>query len=135
VVDYYGKPKGGYYALREAFSPLYISIRVRRDTYLPGRNLMFDFWVINDYHKNYSGCNIEIILSGNKIGEIRDFEVPEDGITYFHWEHFTAGIPQGITFGRHKVTVKLVSSDSSILVESDFNIAVEEPPYNLLYLS
>lgn len=135
VVDYFGKPKAGYYALQHAFQPLYISIRIRRDTYLPGRNLMFDFWVINDYHSSYAGCRIEIRLSDNKISEIDGVEIPGDGINYYHWEHFTAGIPQDIAFGEHTVYVRLIAAEGKVLTESDFNIAVEEPPHNLLYLS
>lgn len=74
VMDYYRNPKGGYYALAEAFEPIIISFEHRETARA--------IWVVNDLQERFPDCEASwSVLSpeGNKItsGNVR-FDLPAD---------------------------------------------------------
>ncbi|NWK55242.1 beta galactosidase jelly roll domain-containing protein [Verrucomicrobiaceae bacterium N1E253] len=97
IMDYHRKPKGGYFGIREAFSPLAVSLRTDRFSFYAGEACSMEAWVANDtalngdgYRLHYQVVNVdgELLASGgqplclqackaNYEGDVQ-FEVPSE---------------------------------------------------------
>ncbi|HHV62531.1 MAG TPA: hypothetical protein GXX51_07845 [Firmicutes bacterium] len=61
VVDYYRKPKPGYYALKQAFSPIHVIADWPSDL-APGEPLDLGIYIVNDYLRPFPGLIVECRL-------------------------------------------------------------------------
>jgi beta-mannosidase len=130
VVDYFGKKKEGYFALQKVFQPLYVSVGVRQKKYFSGKKLNIDFWVINDFQKEFDNCVIlfKINLPDRQAGKKVVYEVPvdnilEDSITYFNWEKNEIILPENLKEGKYKVDIEL-NNGKNVLSTNDFEIEI-----------
>ena len=53
VVDYFRKPKRGYFTLQKVYSPVYMLLTPPRDEFSQGSGFFGDFTVINDLHREF----------------------------------------------------------------------------------
>lgn len=53
VVDYFRKPKKGYFTLQKVYSPFYMILTPPREEFSQGSNFFGDFAIINDLHKEF----------------------------------------------------------------------------------
>lgn len=114
VVDYFRKKKKGFYQLKESFQPLYISVRLRQDIFLPGKDLQHDIWIINDLHKSFSGLKLEIKLDGKLLGTIENVELKEDSQKLYNYESLKYRIPEDCNRGKYFVEYLLFEIDELI---------------------
>ena len=127
VVDYFTKKKAGYFALQKAFQPLYVSVNVRQRKYFNGKKLNVDFWLINDYQKEFTNCVILFGINKKVISEIPVDNIDEDSIKYFNWEKNEIFLPENLREGKYKIDIELVhKKGKDILSYNDFEIEIVE---------
>ncbi|MFA3783951.1 glycoside hydrolase family 2 protein [Melioribacteraceae bacterium 4301-Me] len=126
VIDYYEKKKKGYFALQQAFQPLYVSVKVMRDTYFPGQKLLLDIWIINDFHQSFFNCKLRLLLNGKMIGEMEIDKIDENSVKHFSWEKNEFTLPKKIKKGVYKIDVLLLNSSKKLISKNDFSISIEE---------
>lgn len=126
VIDYYGQKKKGYFALQKAFQPLYVSIKVMRDTYFAGQKLQISFWIINDLHQKFAGCILKLILDRKTIAEMNTGEIDKNSVKYFSWENNEFHLPEDLQKGNHKIEVFLSDRTGKVLSRNDFEIKIDK---------
>jgi beta-mannosidase len=62
LIDYYGRPKIAYHAVRRAYNPLLVSLEYPIQRYEVGDRLEGKVWVINDHPLAFPGCCVEVAL-------------------------------------------------------------------------
>jgi beta-mannosidase len=123
VVDYYGKKKKGYFTLQKAFQPLYVSVSIRIKKYFSGQRLNIDYWIINDYHKQFNSCKIIFRIDKKIIGDFPVKKILEDSITHFNWETNEIKLPIKMKTGKYKVEAELIQN-KKIISKNDFEIEI-----------
>jgi beta-mannosidase len=124
VVDYYRNPKKGYFALKTAMQPLYVSYRLVRKKKQKGETISWGtlwdmIFVINDLHEEFRNVkvNMKFIDAAGKTyfdrtNNIKKIEA--DAITWpFSNKALTAFerdlfiIPDSVKAGKHRMEIKL----------------------------
>ena len=77
VLDYFRKPKKGFYTLQRVFQPLLIISSLQRKTYGVGRKIEGQFWVVNDLNKGFMGVRVSATLryKNRKIYKFPSFNI------------------------------------------------------------
>jgi len=125
VVDYVCKPKKGYYALKENFQPLVVSVNVRQDHYLSGQKLQFDIYIINDLHRSFPEVKVCVRIKDQLLGSIPVPVITEDSLIHFHWEKNSIYLPN-LQKGNYFVAVDLVTEEKKQLSSTGFTITIQE---------
>jgi beta-mannosidase len=129
IVDFYLEPKPGYFTLKKAFQPIYISINVRQDQYFTGKKFLFDIYLINDLHKNFSGCKLNFFIDEKFYHEFENISIDSDDIAFLKHELFNFKIPDTLQTGNHKMKIELMDkSNNELLSANDFSFSIVENP-------
>jgi beta-mannosidase len=123
IVDYYGKKKKGYYALQQAFQPVYVSVNVLQKKYFPGKQLNLEMWVINDLHISFKNCFIIFRINKNSFFKLKAGHVGEDSITRFKRESIKIKLPGTLKSGKHIITTELITG-TRLLATNSFEIEI-----------
>ncbi|MEW6048194.1 MAG: glycoside hydrolase family 2 TIM barrel-domain containing protein, partial [Bacillota bacterium] len=82
VVDFFGRPKAGYHALRTVMQPVLVSIQVRSESRVQAAPVDVNVWVINDYPHGFEGAELrwEVLGPDGALlqGGARRLDVPAD---------------------------------------------------------
>ncbi len=125
VVDYFGNKKPGYYALKKAYQPVYISVNVRKDQYFPGTKLLIDFYIINDLQENFNSLRLQIYIDNKYIGKIDRFSLKADSMLFISYEDMDFRLPGKIEKGEHIVKTELLNPGTNkIISDNDFKLKV-----------
>ena len=124
VVDFYLKTKPGYQTLQRVYQPVFISANIRQDQYFPGKKLLLDFYIINDLHKNFNKCKLNLILDGKDFNSINDINVEADSLLFINYESFEFFLPSKISIGEHTINLELIDASKKVLSRNFFNIKV-----------
>jgi beta-mannosidase len=128
VIDYYGAKKQGYFALKRAFQPLYVSIKIMRQKYFAGQKLNINLWIINDLLKDYYDCRIYFISEMKIIGSLDIPKIEENSVTEYHWENMEVFLPGKMNPGKHEVVLLLKSKEEKVLSANVFSIEIDKNP-------
>jgi beta-mannosidase len=84
VVDYFRKPKKGYFTLQKVFSPLYMILTPPREEFSRGSDFFGDIAVVNDYHREFKHAEYHIQIK-TPFGKIffekkRPIDIPPDDV-------------------------------------------------------
>lgn len=133
VLDYERQPKEGYYALKQAYEPLLVSIEMLRKKINPGFPLFKSITVVNDLPKMFSNISLEVTLEdkdGNKFFQHNSKElwnIEENSVKKLidlsigaqpYWK-----IPDELEQGFYDVYVKLLEGQE-VLTENKERIKV-----------
>jgi beta-mannosidase len=118
VVDYYRKKKKGYYALKQAFNPIYIMMDwPNLEGEKEGSTFSKRVYIVNDYQHEYKSLSVKwlILDSTNNLFESKELScsVPENSVIAvddIQWE-----IPKG----ENSYRIRLELSDSNELKSSN----------------
>lgn len=122
VVDYYRKPKKGFYALKQAYQPILISIENREEKIIIGSLANFGITIVNDLNKEFRGASWSLRIKdpdGKDLDEIHgEVDVPSDSVTVlgnalrptWQWR-----VPEGSKEGEYKAEGELISNHGEIL--------------------
>ncbi|MGE5681098.1 MAG: glycoside hydrolase family 2 protein [Bacillota bacterium] len=125
IVDYYGKKKNGYDSVKKAYQPVYISIKPRQDTYLPGTKLNTDIFIINDTYRVYDCILLEVSINGQLIFELRDLSIEADSIQHISWENLNIKLPAEAQSGSSTVLFRLLNEmDMNLVSENEEQIEI-----------
>lgn len=130
VIDFYKKKKLGFYALKEAYQPVYISIGMRQKTSIPNAKLNIECWIINDLFTSSYNSQFIVKLGSNEI-ERRKIDLPENSIIHIPETSFQYVIPEGMKDGICDLTFELINEHGSVIAESNekLEIASKEIPW------
>ncbi|MEM2874698.1 MAG: glycoside hydrolase family 2 TIM barrel-domain containing protein [Candidatus Hadarchaeales archaeon] len=109
VVDYYRRPKKGYFTLKKVYSPIYIILTPPREEFSRGAGFFGDFTVVNDLPKEFRGARYRWYVkspSGKMLFERRGrIDIPADGVVtvYPFLPMETVKIPEDAEVGEWKV--------------------------------
>ncbi|MCF8240664.1 MAG: hypothetical protein K9J16_04695 [Melioribacteraceae bacterium] len=119
VIDYYGIKKQGFYSLKEAFQPLYVSVFLRQRKYFPGSKLQTDVWIINDLHKDFNDCVLRVMLNNQLIGSIEHINTEANEIRFWEYKSIDILLPLDAGISSQKIIFQLVEkNEEKILSES-----------------
>ncbi len=128
VVDYYRKPKKGFYALKQAYQPVLISIENREEKIAVGSMANFGITIVNDLNKDFLGARWSVRIkdsSGKSLDELHgDVDVPPDSVTVlgdalrptWQWR-----VPEGSKEGEYKAEGELISAQGEILSQNSIS--------------
>lgn len=126
VIDYYGVPKKGYYAVKKTFDPLLLSVFLRQERYYRGSMLNFEMWVINDRYNRYNDCRIEVLLNGERVVDIPGFTIGPNSNTHFGQDFFNKiPVPADTALGEAVFTV-ILSSEGGRLRQEEYTVLIRE---------
>jgi len=123
VVDYFGKPKKGYYTLQKVFQPLYVSVKLRQKKYFAGANLNIELWLINDLHKLFRNSRIEFRIGKKLLGVLKTGYVNKDSLMHFNSEGININLPNRIKIGKHTVFAEL-KNNQGVLSSNRFELEI-----------
>ncbi|MCX5749790.1 MAG: hypothetical protein NTZ10_06070 [Candidatus Saganbacteria bacterium] len=68
VTDYFRNPKKGFFTLKTCFQPVLVIASLQRRTFGPGNRIEGQFWVVNDYFRDFYGAKLAIsVKRGGKV--------------------------------------------------------------------
>ncbi|MBI2416837.1 MAG: beta-galactosidase [Ignavibacteriales bacterium] len=107
VVDYYFGKKAGYYALKNVFSPLYLSLQPMRTKHVVKDEVQLSLWIINDLHVVHEDCEIVIKIGNTKLYTLAVPKVDADSVQSFSFEKVRFHLPEKFEPGNYRVDVAL----------------------------
>ena len=128
VVDYNRKPKKGFYALKQAYQPVLISIENREEKIAVGSLANFGITIVNDLNKEFRGASWSLRIKdpdGRNLDEIHgEVDVPSDSVTVlgnalrpaWHWR-----VPEGSKEGEYKAEGELISAEGEMLSQNSIS--------------
>ena len=122
VIDYFGKKKIGYYALQKCFSPLYISIDLKKKYYQSGSKLFMELWIINDLHKVFREVELVIYINDIKLTSIKKINIEEDSVIHFPHNKFNIKLPN--VTENAELKVMLLDLKKNLIVENKEQIRI-----------
>jgi len=123
VIDYFGKKKKGFYALRDAFNPLLLSVDLRQNVYSNlSKKLNVEFWIINDYHKQFENLKVLFFFDEKEIAFIPIERIDADSILKFNYERLEILIPEKIESGLHRLKVELRDDKMDLISFDEFDV-------------
>jgi len=110
VVDYYGEKKSGFYALKNAYQPVYISVRMRQQKYFHGSKLNFDLWIINDMLESFRDISLKVYFDEIRIHQVDYIKLAPNDVQFIDWEKLKLEIPVKTEEGEHQVKFELLDN-------------------------
>lgn len=110
IVDYYFKPKSAYYALKTCFEPLYLSVKLRQDSYCTNGFINFDFWIINDLHQEFADLSMIVMLDNKEVAAFEHISTESDSVFFSDYEKNKIELESKYPAGNYLLTFKLLSS-------------------------
>ncbi len=135
IVDYYRKPKKGFYALKQAYQPVLISIENREEKIVVGSLANFGITIVNDLNKEFKGSGWSLRIKdpdGKNLDEIHgEVDVPSDSVTVlgdalrpaWQWR-----VPEGSNEGEYKAEGELISAQGEMLSQNRISFYVYMAP-------
>ncbi|NOX17466.1 MAG: hypothetical protein GXO87_04185 [Chlorobi bacterium] len=124
VVDYFGKKKAGFYALKKAFEPLFLSIDLKKEKYQIGEELFFETRIINDLPRKIISAELEICLNEKKVAAIKEINIQEDSTVFLPFDKFKIKL-DGFG-GKTELKLKLIDSVGKVLSENEKELEIIE---------
>jgi beta-mannosidase len=129
VVDYYLEKKKGYYILKTAYQPVYVSINLRQDQYFAAGKLLFDLYVINDLCKDYEKIDIKFSLNNKELGSYKIELLSANEMIFLDYKLFDYSLPDDIKTGTYIIKLDLIKRDTKENIsENNFEFSVVEHP-------
>ena len=123
VIDYFGKKKKGFYALRDAFNPILLSVNLRQNVYSNlSKKLNIEFWIINDYHKEFESFKVLFFFDEKEIKLIPIGKIEPDSIQKFDFEKLEIQIPDKVENGLHRLKVELRDDKMNLISFDEFDV-------------
>lgn len=125
VIDYFGEKKKGFFALKDAFSPLLLSINLLQNIYSNlSKKFNIEMWIINDLHEYIINAKVLFFVDEKLITEISVEKIETDSIIHFPFEKMDIKLPANLSNGLHRLRAELRTQSMKLIssVEFDFEI-------------
>lgn len=122
IIDYWRKPKPGYYALKKAYQPVLPSIEARKDKYKQKESVYLNLWIINDLHQSFPQSTIEYTLRHNgKIVEqsklTHDISA-DSAVKFYEWQK------RRLSVGEYEFQIRIEQSNRQTLGLNAYTFSV-----------
>lgn len=124
VVDYYLVPKAGYKTLKDAYSPVLLSLKVRQNQYFTGTKLNLDIWVINDTYTQLSDYKIEFEADDRIFSVVNGITVKADDMFFVPFDKINIDLPIELEEGSHNISAVLRNAEGNIVSRYNFDISL-----------
>ncbi|MBU2507861.1 MAG: beta-galactosidase, partial [Bacteroidetes bacterium] len=122
LIDYYGKKKPGYAALRKNYEPLFISLNLKKSKYQIGAELFMDLWIINDLHTAFPKLTLIVSIANEELVRLEKIHIEEDSILHLDDKNFKVRLPNKKM--DELLSVRLLDSTNKIICESNEQIKI-----------
>ena len=127
IVDWYLKPKLAYYAVKNAYSPVLVSIQYSKRGWNKGETFSGKVWVVNDLHQTWDGCSLIIRITDDLGRLYKEFsmetDIPEDSVAEV--EEIKWLIPEEYTKNTFTVEAGLTDDKCRELSRNQYTFAVD----------
>ena len=72
TVDYYLQPKKSHYFIQKAYQPLLVTLQYERRRWMPDEEFTGKIWVVNDFMKDFKGCEAKIRFLDNAKNVVKE---------------------------------------------------------------
>ncbi|MCX6151205.1 MAG: hypothetical protein NTX22_11815 [Ignavibacteriales bacterium] len=110
VIDYYGNKKKGFDSLKNAYQPIYVSVRMRQKKYFLDSKLNFDLWIINDLIESFQNISLQIFFDETVIHQIDYIKLAANDIQFIDWGKLKIKIPYETEIGEHQIKFELIDN-------------------------
>lgn len=123
VIDYFGKKKKGFYALKDSFSPILLSIDLRQNIYSNlSKKLNIEFYIINDYHLEFQNFKVLFFFDEKEIKSFSISKIEADSVQKFNFEKLEINLPKNIEDGFHRLRFELRDDKMRLISFEEFDV-------------
>lgn len=135
TVDYYLQPKESHYYIQKCYQPLLITLQYERRRWMPGETFEGKIWIVNDYIKDFKGCNaiLKVLDDEKQLVEeqiIKIGKVEEDSAEEITDISFVVPGKMGDTF---YVEIEMTDQSGKIVSANDYLLLVDDQQKALEY--
>lgn len=131
VLDYFRKPKSGYWALKEVCQPLLLIYLPERYVFTIGDSLRGMFYLVNDYPNGFKNVNLKIKL-GNFQYPVRKINIQPNSCIVANKLAYPLPIPKNFKAGEYKLIIKLSRPGGKVISTSSHTVKLGQIPEGLL---
>lgn len=123
VIDYYGEKKKGFFALKEAFNPVLLSVNLLQYSYSDiSKGLNIELWIINDLYKEFDDNEILFLLDEKIIHTINLERIEANSIIHIPFANLNIKLPSNLSAGLHRLKIELRNSSKQLISFDKFII-------------
>lgn len=133
VVDYYRRPKRGYFALKRAFQPVLPCVVREREKIARGQHVFKELWIVNDFARCFPGAVLEVSLEdergGIHLADALTVNIPanEAAAVFVTWPKDRTWVVTGdLPAGKYTLKLVLKSREGMLLGENEDPVEIIE---------
>ncbi|MBI4243554.1 MAG: hypothetical protein HY606_05645 [Planctomycetes bacterium] len=128
VVDWYLNPKKAYYAARDAYTPILVSLQHKKKEWKRGEKFEGEVWIVNDYLQTFKDCTLEMDIADNKGNvldkrNIRVREIEKDSAKKVFDLDFS--FPEEI-MDKFQIKLSLKNFEGLVMVKNNYDFRIKE---------
>lgn len=128
VIDYFRKPKKGYWTLKQVYQPLLLIFLPERPIFTIGDSLRGMFYLVNDYPYGFKDVKVEIEFGDYKY-PIKTIDIPPNSCTIANKIVYPLPLPDKFKEGKYNLTLRLKLD--KILSENTYIVRLKRIPKGL----
>ena len=74
MIDWFNRPKLSYYFVKEAYSPVLISMKYSKLEWSSEEEFKGELWLINDLKVVFPSCKVEVLITNEKGKVLEEYE-------------------------------------------------------------
>lgn len=127
VIDYFGKRKKGFYALKDSFNPLLLTVNLLQDIYSNlSKKLNIEFWIINDYHREFFDHSVHFYLNNDEVYVEKINKIESNSVIHFPFERLEIKLPENLYEGFYNLKVELKNHKMELISSEEFKIEIRK---------
>ena len=131
VLDYFRKPKKGYYALQKSYQPVLLVFYPERDTLTAGDKIRGIFYLINDYPYEFKGVKLKMKL-GKHQWPIKKINIPANSAAYANKIVYPLPLSKQIKPGKYDFEMTLIDRSGKTISHNSCPIKLAKVPAGIL---
>lgn len=136
ILDYFRKPKAGFFALKKAMQPIIIIPFLSRKKFGARNKIEGQFWLVNDYFKDFQGAMAlisfkkknTIMYKFEKISIDIEKDSCKDISNIVYSTTKGLRIPDRLRAGRYNFSIEIFDKEGNILSSNSLDIAICKTP-------
>jgi beta-mannosidase len=123
MVDFWRKPKPGYYALQRAYQPILPSLAWSKVEYTVGETITFGAWALNDSTVGYPNARYAIKLLRDK--QTLDTQTWAFNLTADMHQHLRDYTAPALDAGAYRVETTIRDAQGKLLSSNEYRFTVQ----------
>ncbi|WP_169314589.1 glycoside hydrolase family 2 protein [Thiothrix nivea] len=123
VVDFWRKPKPGYFALQRAYQPVLPSLAWNKVEYAAGEAVNIGLWALNDSFSSYPATRYRVSLfQGSKKLDTQNWQVDLTPDMYRHLRDYTAPVAEP---GEYRLEAEILDAQGKLISRNEYRFTVQ----------